>query len=408
MFNFLFSTVLDYCHEAKVSLIHNKLRSFLSILGVVIGVAAVVAMLAIGTGAQKNVEKSMSALGTNLLMVRSSYSSRGIALGADSVTRFTFEDLESLQKIEGAARVVPYVSGRAQAVFQGKNVNTTVLGSNTDYQIARDSIPKEGRFFTKKEMNLRSKVAVLGATVAEQLFGRDDPIDKNIRINRINFTVIGVLPSKGISGFRNVDDQIVIPVTTAMYRLLGTDYISYFDVQAENPEAVDYLSDEIVAAIAKTHRLNESQTEQVEVRNMADIQKAASEMVSTFAFLLGAIAAVSLLVGGIGIMNIMLVMVMERTREIGLRKALGAKKRDILSQFLIEAVLICLLGGVIGIAVGTFISLLIGFVAQWNIFISIESIVLAFTFSISIGVIFGLSPAWKAANLQPIEALRYE
>ena len=240
------------------------------------------------------------------------------------------------------------------------------------------------------------------------MFPQEDPVGKYIRINRINFEIIGVLPEKGVAGFRNSDDQIVVPVTTAMYRVLGTDYIDYFDVQVRDAGLIPEAQEEITALIVKNHRLQESQSDQIEVRNMADIQKAASEMIRTFALLLGAIAAVSLLVGGIGIMNIMLVMVMERTREIGLRKALGAQNTDIMLQFLVEGILICLIGGLLGIAFGAGISWLVAYFLGWTIFISMDSVLLAFVFSVLTGLIFSLWPAWRASNLLPVIALRYE
>ena len=402
------SGIGNYFFEAGITLLTNKLRSFLSILGVMIGVGAVIAMLAVGNGANQQVQQSLANLGTNLLMVRTSFVQRGISLGMDTATRFTFEDYDALKKIDGVKTVVPYVQGRVQAVYQNHNWSTQVLGASPDYQDVRTSVPQEGRFFTNAEVTSRAKVAVLGTTVVEELFGNTDPISKQIRINRINFTVIGVLPTKGSSGFQNSDDRILIPVTTAMYRLVGTDYINYFDVQAVDAASMDSVQAAIPPLIVKLHRLQESQADSIDVRNMADIQKTASDLANTFAVLLGSIAAVSLLVGGIGIMNIMLVMVIERTREIGLRKALGAENFDIMLQFLIEATLICVLGGVLGIALGSLISFAISFFAGWAVLISVGSIVLALSFSIMTGVIFGLWPALRAAKLLPIVALRYE
>jgi macrolide transport system ATP-binding/permease protein len=398
----------NYFHEAYLSLLTSKLRSFLSILGVVIGVGAVIAMLAIGTGAQKQVELSLSALGTNLLSVRASFRQAGISLGSDSVTRFSLEDLDALKGLDGVKYVIPYVQGRAQAVYGNRNWNTTIYGTSPDYQYVRDSVPSNGRFFTQTEDHMRAKVAVIGVEVAKQLFPDQNPLGKWLKINRVNFQVIGVLPEKGAQGFRNVDDQIIVPLATAMHRLLGRDYINNFDIQTRSADDMTAVQEEIGPLLVKLHRLPPSQSDVFDIHNMADIQKAASETVRTFAFLLGAIAAVSLLVGGIGIMNIMLVMVMERTHEIGLRKALGAEDRDIMTQFLVEAVLICVLGGVIGIAIGSLISLSISMLAGWAVLITGRSILLAFTFSVLVGVIFGLWPARRASRLLPIEALRYE
>jgi len=398
----------NYCYEALISLTSNKLRSFLSILGVMIGVAAVIAMLALGSGAQRNIEETLATLGTNLLRVRISWRARGISLGTGAVTRFSFADLDALKKIDNVSRVVPYVSGRAQAVFENRNWSTNVMGTSTDYVYLRDIEIDKGRFFSGSEAAGRAKVAVLGSKVADELFHDENPVGKSIRINRISFNVIGVMPEFGGAGFMNPDDNIVIPLKTAMFRLLGEDYINYFEVQVSDMEQSAYVEKEIKEQILRVHRLPEAQRETIDVMNMAEIQQAANEMINALAYLLGSIAAVSLLVGGIGIMNIMLVMVMERTHEIGLRKALGAGRLDILIQFLVEAVLICLVGGVIGILFGSFISWALSSIAQWRVFISPFSIMLAFTFSVLVGLIFGIWPAWRAAKLLPIEALRYE
>jgi macrolide transport system ATP-binding/permease protein len=402
-------SILNYSREAMLSLFANKLRSFLSILGVLIGVAAVIAMLAIGTGAQRSVEQTMASMGSNLLMVSASFRQQGIALGPDSAaTRFTFEDLAALKKIENVSRVVPNVSGRVQVVAQNKNWNTSVLGTSPDFQYVRNSVPVSGRFFSEAEVTSRAKVAVIGKTVVDELFGESNPVGQSIRINRISFTVIGVLPEKGSTGFQNSDDRVVVPITTAMYRLLGQDFIRNFDVQVLDSTALFAVQAEIIPVIGKLHRLAETQMENIEVRNMAEMQKAMTEVVGTFTTLLGAIAAVSLLVGGIGIMNIMLVLVMERTHEIGLRKALGAENRDIMIQFLVESVLICVLGGIMGILIGSLFSWVASVVFGWNAIVSLNSIILAFTFSVLVGMIFGIWPAWRAAKLLPVEALRYE
>ncbi|MBN2058406.1 MAG: ABC transporter permease [Candidatus Saganbacteria bacterium] len=398
----------NYTYEAYLSIVNNKLRSILSILGVMIGVAAVITMLALGTGAKRSMEETLSSLGTNMLMVRAPFRSRGISLGTQGPTRFTFEDLEVLKKLDGVNYAVPYVSGRAQLVYQNKNWNSSVVGTSVDYQPMRDVVPELGRFFTLAEANSRAKVALIGQTVADELFGKDDPVGQSIRINRISFQVVGVLPKQGAAGWQNQDDRVLIPLKTAMYRLLGDDYIQYFEVQVKTAEQMTAVSDEIITQLLRLHRLPEAQRQSIDVMNMAQIQEAASAMISTLSYLLGAVAAVSLLVGGIGIMNIMLVMVMERTHEIGLRKALGAQRSDILIQFLVEAVLICLFGGVVGIAFGSLVSWGLSSIAQWNIYISAGSIVLAFTFSVLVGIIFGLWPAWRAAKLLPIVALRYE
>jgi macrolide transport system ATP-binding/permease protein len=353
-------------------------------------------------------EETLSSLGTNVLMIRAPFRSAGVSQGSQGRTRFTFDDLTALERIEGISHVIPYVNGRSQVVYQSKNWNTSVVGTGTDYLAIRNQTLPSGRFFTAAEANSRAKVAIIGQTVAKELFGDDDPIGQRIRVNRISFQLIGTLPKQGTAGFQNQDDRILVPLKTAMYRLLGDEYINYFEVQAQTAEQIPAVQEKIINEIMRLHRLPESQRESIEVMNMAEIQAAATALISTLSYLLGAVAAVSLLVGGIGIMNIMLVMVMERTHEIGLRKSLGAQKSDILIQFLVEAVLICLFGGVVGILFGSLISWILSAVAQWNVYISFGSIVLAFTFSVVVGVVFGLWPAWRAAKLLPIEALRYE
>ncbi|MFC1559578.1 ABC transporter permease [Candidatus Margulisiibacteriota bacterium] len=398
----------NYCYEAYISIMNNKMRSFLSILGVMIGVAAVITMLALGTGARKSMEETLSSLGTNVLMVRAPHRSTRVSLGVETPTRYTFADLDALKKVRHVKYAVPYVTGRVQAVFQSKNWNTTVVGTGADFNKLRDSGLEFGRTFSLSEGNSRAKIAILGKSVADELFGNEDPVGGQIRINRVSFQVIGVMEEQGASGWRNLDDRIYVPIKTAMYRLFGKDYIDYFEVSVDDPEYMKVVERGVASEIMRLHRLPESQRESIHIMNMAEIQQAAGALATTLSFLLGAVAAVSLLVGGIGIMNIMLVMVMERTHEIGLRKALGAQKEDILIQFLIEAVLICLFGGVIGIVFGIIVSFLLSTIAQWVIYISIGSVILAFTFAVLVGVIFGLWPAWRAAKLLPIEALRYE
>jgi len=403
-----FAEVKNYVFEALNSIANNKLRSFLSILGVMIGVAAVITMLALGTGAKMSMEKTLSSLGTNLLSVRIQRSQGGISMGSESPTRFNFDDLAALQKIDTLQYVVPYVQGRGQAVSQDKNWSTSILGASADFPALRDMKLQMGRFYTAAEANTRAKVAVIGQTVLDNLYGGANPIGQTIKINKVNFTVIGVFETQGGGGFQNPDDRIVIPIKTAMYRLLGVDYISYFDVRVRNKEDIPDAQAAIIKEIMRVHRMQESQKQSINIFNMADVQAAASSVITTLSILLGAVAAVSLLVGGIGIMNIMLVMVMERTHEIGLRKALGAQRSDILIQFLIEAVLICFLGGIIGIIFGSVISILLSTLANWTTYISSGSIILSFTFSEAIGIIFGLWPAMRASKMLPIEALRYE
>ena len=401
---------LDYCREAGFAMFSHKMRSILSILGVLIGVAAVIAMLALGEGAKLSIEKQLASLGSNLLVVRPGSSQfHGVSMGAGAVTRFTFLDVEAVRKLGSEAkRVSPSVTGRVQLVYGNKNWNTQVEGVDVDYAEMRASVPAIGRFFTDYEVKMREKAVLLGPTVARELFADANPVGETIKINLINFRVIGVLPSKGANSFHDQDDNILVPVTTAMYRLLGKEYIDTIYVEAQDSKSLDTLTDAITALIIKTHHLTKSEEDSFQIRNMSDIKSALEQTTKTMSLLLGALAAISRLVGGIGIMNIMLVSVSERTREIGLRKAIGANEGDIMIQFLIEAVLMSLLGGIGGIALGAGISILITFFAGWEVKISPISVTMATTFSLVVGVIFGLWPAKQASRLDPIEALRYE
>lgn len=401
---------IDFFRQALVAMFSHKVRSFLSILGILIGVAAVIAMLALGQGAKESIEAQLSSLGSNLLVLRPGSSKvQGIALESGSVTRFTFADVTAINKLTDTIDgVSPSVSGRAQAVYGNKNWNTQVEGTGVEYAPMRNAVPVVGRFFTEEELRMREKVAVLGATVVRELFDEANPIGETIKINLINFKVIGILPVKGASTFRDQDDTIVIPVTTAMYRLLGKDYLDYIFIEVKDISLMQEAQDEVSNLIIKLHRLTNDQIDSFQIRNMADIKATLEATTKTMSMLLGAIAAISLLVGGIGIMNIMLVSVTERTREIGLRKALGATNRDIMIQFLVEATLLASLGGIFGILLGSGIAVLITVFAGWVVRISPSSIVLASVFSLIIGIIFGLWPARQASRLDPIEALRYE
>jgi len=407
-FNFL--RIKDYFVQAMRSLVSNKTRSLLSILGVLIGVSSVIAMLALGTGAREDVKKRIASLGSNILVVRAT-SPRlgGVSLDTGSVIQLTMEDFYRIKsKIPGVEKVAPYVTGRGQVVYKNKNWNTRIEGTTEDYPYMRNAIPAVGRFFTERERITRAKVAVIGNTVARELFGGKNPIGEFIKIKRIDFQVIGILPVKGSTGWRDEDDRIVIPLNTAMYRLLGRDYIDFMDVQVSSSELMDEVSDKIKNMIIELHRLPKSKGDVVDIRNMADVQETITATVRTFSYLLGSIAFISLLVGGIGIMNIMLVSVTERTREIGLRKAIGANNKDILFQFVLESIVICVLGGIIGILFGSVVSLSLSKFAGWSTKISLPSVLLSFTFSVLIGLVFGIWPARKASQLNPIDALRYE
>ncbi|MFC1478780.1 ABC transporter permease [Candidatus Margulisiibacteriota bacterium] len=399
----------DHIRQAFNALFSNKMRSALSGLGILIGVAAVIAMLALGEGARASITQQLSSLGSNLLTVRpGSRRMHGVAMQAGSVTRFKLQDADAITKLLTVSKVSPSVSGRGQLVYGNKNWNTRIQGTGVDYAQMRAAAPQSGRFFTHQELQMRQKVVVIGMTVVRELFGDADPIDSSIKINRINFRVIGVLPEKGATGWRDQDDVIIVPVTTAMYRLLGKEYVDSIDVEVRSSELMEQAEEEVKQLIIERHRLGKAEEGSFQVRNMSEIQDVMTGMTQTMTWLLGSIAAISLLVGGIGIMNIMLVSVTERTREIGLRKALGAKSKDIMTQFLIEAVVLTVSGGIAGILLGAGIAKLLSILAGWATSVSMLSVILATTFSISIGVGFGLWPAYKASKLNPVEALRYE
>jgi macrolide transport system ATP-binding/permease protein len=399
----------DFVKQALDAMLGNKLRSLLSMLGILIGVAAVIAMLALGAGAKSMIEKSLSSLGSNLLMVMPGASMMGgVNMAAGTVTRFTVQDVEALAKIPDLKLTSGNVNGRAQVVYGPNNWNTRVQGVGVNYAEIHNAVPQYGRFFTENELRVRDRVAELGTTVAKNLFGDSNPIGQTVKINRIAFVVIGVLPSKGSTGFQDQDDIIVVPLSTAMFRLMGKEYVDTIDCQAKDASLTDQATDEITAMLRKRHNISNPKDTSFSIRNMADIQAALSASTNAMTMLLGFIAAISLIVGGIGIMNIMLVSVTERTREIGLRKAIGARKSDILTQFIIEAVLMTVIGGVGGIVLGAGASFLVSAIAHWPTIISIFSIFISTFFSILIGLVFGIWPARMASRLSPIDALRYE
>ncbi|MCU0651491.1 MAG: ABC transporter permease [Candidatus Omnitrophica bacterium] len=402
---------LDYLRQAVSAMLSHKMRAFLSILGILIGVAAVIAMLAIGQGAKESIEKQLASLGSNLLIIRpGAHRSMGVSLESGTTTRFTLQDVEEIKKLNACIKdVSPSVRNRAQIVYADDNWNTQVEGVGVSYAQLRSAVPIVGRFFTEEEVKMRSKVALLGTTVVKELFETSNPIGETIKINLSNFKVIGILPEKGSAGPQDQDDTVVIPITTAMYRVFGKQYVDSIYVEATGPDTIDAAQEAISKLIIKEHRLiTDDQKDSFQIRNMSDIKKTLESTTQTMSLLLGAIAAISLLVGGIGIMNIMLVSVTERTREIGLRKAIGANNKDIMIQFLIEAVLMSFIGGLSGILLGSGTSALITLFAGWSARVSMFSVMLATIFSLIVGIVFGIWPAQKASKLDPIEALRYE
>lgn len=403
---------IQHTREGFKSLLANKIRTGLSMLGILIGVAAVIAMLAIGRGAQKAIEAQLASLGSNLLVVRPGVVQVGnVRIDAGNVSKLTLDDVAAVKEKlpQTAIDVSPTVNGRGQVTYLNKNWSTQLLGSGPSYARMHAAEPEYGRFFTEEEDTKRSRVAVIGATIVKELFGEQSPIGEMIKINRVGFQVIGVLPFKGANGFRDQDDVIVIPAQTAMHRVMGKKYIDSIDVEGAAGANIEEAIDDIQTLMASRHKIPLSQTsEAFQVRNMADIQAAMMESSNTMSLLLAAIAAISLIVGGIGIMNIMLVSVTERTREIGLRKAVGARPSDILEQFLIESVVVSAVGGSIGIFIGWLITFTLSIVFGWSTSISPAAVALSFIFSAGVGVVFGIYPAKKAAALNPIEALRYE
>ncbi len=402
--------VAQHFRQAYRALWGNKIRSGLSLLGILIGVTALIAMMALGQGAKESIESRLSALGTNLLLLRPGSLHRGaVALEAGTVTRLTMADARAVEsELDSVRRAAATVDGRVQAVYGGKNWSTRVMGTTSDYAQLKSSEPSYGRNFTESEDRRRERVALLGTTVARELFGEKDPVGETIRLNQVIFQVIGVLPEVGSTGWRDEDDVVMVPIQTAMRRLLGVDYVDNIHVEVNSILEMAQAEREVLELMLRRHRKAPDDTTSFQIRNMADIQEALTATSNVLSRLLLAIAAISLLVGGIGIMNIMLVSVAERTREIGLRKAVGAKASDILSQFLIEASVVSLVGGFLGIALGWAITLLMSQWGGWQATVSTPSVLLAVLFSGGVGILFGMWPAHRASKLNPIDALRYE
>ena len=400
---------IEHFKQACRMISSNKLRSFLSMLGVLIGVACVITMLALGRGARESITEQLSRLGSNLLSVRpGSVKVHGVSTEAGAATRLDFEDVKAIQEISYVKKVAPQVTGQGQLVYGNKNWSTQVMGVTPDYASVRNQEPVSGRFFTADENQTRQRLVLIGQTVQRELFGNEDPMGQVIKINRVNFRVLGVLPSLGANAFHDQDDVVVIPLMTAMRRLMGKDYLDQVDAEIADLGQMPLAEEAINAMIIRRHHLTPDHYDSFNIRNYADIQQALSSTTKTFSVLLGCVAAISLVVGGIGIMNIMLVSVKERTREIGLRKAIGATPRDILMQFLVEAIVVTFVGGLAGILLATIISWVIAAIAHWKMIITLDSLLLAFFCSAAVGVIFGLWPAKQAAALDPIRALRYE
>ncbi len=387
----------------------NKLRSFLAMLGIIIGVGAVISMLALAAGARSQVMGRITAMGTNLLVIRPGQHRRhGVRSGSRRTLKL--EDAQAIvENVPGVAEVSPVVMGGAQMRYYNKNTNCNVVGAGITYFHIRNFEVEKGRSFTEVECDQMARVAVLGPTTAETLFGEADPLGETFKVKNVNFKVVGVLKSKGDQGWFNPDDQVLVPYSTAMKQLFGMDYLREIDISVADKADQKKVVAEITQLLRRRHRLAPEADDDFYVRNQAEYMEMASTVLRTFTILLGSIAGISLLVGGIGIMNIMLVTVAERTREIGVRKAIGARDRDILGQFLFESILITCLGGVLGIGFGTLIAWVISYFADgFNAEVEPFSVFLALTVSASVGFFFGVYPALRASWLDPIEALRYE
>lgn len=395
---------------AWASLIANKLRSLLTMLGIIIGVAAVIALVSIGNGVKQDIENSISSLGSNLLVVLpGAPRTPGARSSQGFMKSLKISDYEAIAKLEGVKAASPMTNGSYVVIYQNKNWTTSVAGVNANFQDVNNWTMTSGRFFSDKNVQNRERVAVVGQTVVKNLFADEDPVGKEIRVKNIPFRVIGVLKSKGNGTMGNdQDDTVLIPYTTSMERVEGIDYLRRVYVVAKDDEGIDRLQADIENLLRVRHNIKDTNLDDFNIQNMKSIMETVAQTTGTFTLFLGAVAAISLVVGGIGIMNIMLVSVTERTREIGVRKALGATYSVIVTQFLIEAVVISLIGGFIGIAFGIGASKVIGMVSGMSTIVSVPTIIMSFAFSMAIGLIFGIYPARKAAKLNPIDALHYE
>jgi len=412
-------TLVQSFKGAIVNLASRKLRSFLTMLGMIIGIASVIIIMAVGASAQGLILNQIKSVGSNLISVMPGASDENgppASVFGITVTTLNYGDAEAMAKKENAPHltaVAAYVKGTATVTWEDKSTDLSFTGSTASYAEVEDAEVSRGRFFSIEEEKTISRVAVLGSQVAEDLFGNADPIDQTIKIRRESFRVIGVFKAKGSSAFQSPDTQVVIPLLTAQKLLLSIDHVAFIRGKVDDTANLDETLEDIKVLLRERHEIDRPVDDDFSVRSVQQALDVFTSVTDALKFFLAAIAAIALLVGGIGIMNIMLVSVNERIREIGLRKAVGARRGNILSQFLVETIVISLGGGLIGILVGGLIALLVALVAQylgyqWDFIISISSILLASGVSIFIGLVFGVYPAYKAANLDPITALRYE
>jgi putative ABC transport system permease protein len=406
----LYYYVIESFKIALRSLRANKMRSALTMLGVIIGVGAVITMISIAQGAKEQAIENIRSLGTNILTIFPGQQRVGmVRAGMGTSQTLKFEDAQAIAKeIPYVTRVAPEVTRMAQVKYQNQNTNTRIVGTSPDYPLVRNFRVEEGDFFTDRDVRAMRKVCVIGKTTASNLFGNSSPINKVIKINGINFRVIGLMASKGAAMFGDPDDQIFIPITTMMKKVYQIERVNMIGVEVADRKLMEVASAEIESLLRRRHKIGQNSESDFVIRSQEEIIETAESVSKVFTMLLGGIASVSLIVGGIGIMNIMLVSVTERTREIGIRKAVGARRRDILVQFLIEALALSLIGGVIGILLGVIGSKVVGGIAGWRTAVSIQSIIIAFSFAAAVGIFFGIYPARKASSLDPAEALRYE
>jgi putative ABC transport system permease protein len=399
--------------ESLSALTLNKMRTALATLGIIIGIGAVIALISLGQSSQQSVASQIESLGSNLLTVMpGSQTTAGVRGAAGGNTSLTLEDANAIaasSEVTAVANVSPELSRRSQITAGRNNTNTQVIGIVDIYDEVRKITMQYGTFITKRDVDNMTKVAVLGPQVVSDLFGDGvDPVGQSVRINKIAFNIIGITQSKGGSGFLNQDDIIYIPLTTAQKQLYGVDYLSTISLEAKSEKVMTDAENQVGNLLLVRHKISDPALADFRILSQADVLGAASQVTGTFSALLSGIAAISLLVGGIGIMNIMLVTVTERTREIGLRKALGAKKNTVITQFLTESIILTFAGGIIGMIIGISLSFVISSIIKLPFTLSISSIILAIGVSGGIGILFGWYPARKAANLSPIEALRYE
>lgn len=404
---------IDQITESVSTLKLNKMRSGLAILGIVIGIGSVIALISIGESSQQSIQSSIQSLGSNLLTISSSSQRNGVVRGAQgsssTLTNVDAESIKTSPKITTVKNVSPEYSGRSQVITGSQNTNTTIIGAVPVYASVHNVTVESGNFISESDEKNMTKVAVLGPTVVTDLFGEGSvPVGEKIRIGSQYFTIIGITTSKGGSGPSNQDDRIYVPLSTAQKQLFGSKYLSSIAIVAKDADSMNNAVNEIGYLLLDLHKISDPTKADFSIMSQADILSTASSITGTFTTLLSGVAAISLLVGGIGIMNIMLVTVTERTREIGLRKALGAKKKTIITQFLVESVILTFTGGLIGIVLGVLLAYIYSKATASPFVISSSSVLLAFAVSSVIGIVFGWYPAKRASSLQPIEALRYE